>query len=114
MEVSAASSLLSTCALKSSDRLHWSYSWQSSKPSLFLSCFTFADDHAAVRNTLPIAYTPVQMSIRFTVRNVTVNNAVTAINAIWGWAWTWQGVTINNCSVSLCGHLPLLHYLLTE
>lgn len=39
---------------------------------------------------------------RFTVRNVTVNNAVTAVSALWGWAWTWQGVTINNCSVRLC------------
>ncbi|KZV61321.1 glycoside hydrolase family 55 protein [Peniophora sp. CONT] len=35
----------------------------------------------------------------FTVRNVTVNNAKTAVSALWGWAWTWQGVTINNCSV---------------
>ncbi|KAH9945977.1 exo-beta-1,3-glucanase [Epithele typhae] len=36
---------------------------------------------------------------QFTVRNVTVNNAVRAIYSPWNWGWTYQGVTINNCSV---------------
>ncbi|EIM83048.1 exo-beta-1-3-glucanase [Stereum hirsutum FP-91666 SS1] len=36
---------------------------------------------------------------QFTVRNITVNNAATAIFGIWNWGWTWQGVTINNCQV---------------
>ncbi|KAJ6479946.1 exo-beta-1,3-glucanase [Mycena vitilis] len=36
---------------------------------------------------------------QFTVRNVTVNNANTAIFGIWNWGWTFQGVTINNCQV---------------
>lgn len=59
-------------------------------------------------------------SIRFTVRNMTVNNAnigkdniflcvfnhvmdaerLTAVNAFWNWGWTWQGVNINDCQVS--------------
>ncbi|KIP08169.1 glycoside hydrolase family 55 protein [Phlebiopsis gigantea 11061_1 CR5-6] len=36
---------------------------------------------------------------QFTVRNITVNNANTAIFSIWNWGWTFQGVTINNCQV---------------
>ncbi|KZP14824.1 glycoside hydrolase family 55 protein [Athelia psychrophila] len=36
---------------------------------------------------------------QFTVRNITVNNAQTAIFADWNWGWTFQGVTINNCAV---------------
>ncbi|KAI0372846.1 exo-beta-1,3-glucanase [Pilatotrama ljubarskyi] len=36
---------------------------------------------------------------QFTVRNVTINNADTAIYSIWNWGWTFQGVTINNCQV---------------
>ncbi|KAI0928651.1 hypothetical protein AcV5_006151 [Taiwanofungus camphoratus] len=36
---------------------------------------------------------------QFTVRNVTMNNANTAIYSIWNWGWTFQGVTINNCQV---------------
>ncbi|CAL1705010.1 unnamed protein product [Somion occarium] len=36
---------------------------------------------------------------QFTVRNITVNNANTAIFGIWNWGWTFQGVTINNCQV---------------
>jgi len=36
---------------------------------------------------------------QFTVRNVTVNNAQTAIFGNWDWGWTFQGVTINNCQV---------------
>ncbi|KAF7359345.1 Exo-beta-1,3-glucanase [Mycena sanguinolenta] len=34
---------------------------------------------------------------RFTVRNVTVNNAQIAVSAFWNWGWTFQGVNINNC-----------------
>ncbi|EMD38344.1 glycoside hydrolase family 55 protein [Gelatoporia subvermispora B] len=36
---------------------------------------------------------------QFTVRNVTVNNANTAVYSIWNWGWTFQGITINNCQV---------------
>lgn len=37
--------------------------------------------------------------VRFTVRNITINNAVTAIHGSWNWGWTFQRVTINDCSV---------------
>ncbi|KAJ7043175.1 pectate lyase superfamily protein-domain-containing protein [Mycena alexandri] len=36
---------------------------------------------------------------QFTVRNVTFNNAQTAVFGNWAWAWTFQSVTINNCQV---------------
>jgi len=36
---------------------------------------------------------------QFTVRNVTMNNAQTAIYGDWNWGWTFQGVNINNCQV---------------
>lgn len=36
---------------------------------------------------------------QFTVRNVTFNNAQTAIFGDWNWGWTFQGVNINNCQV---------------
>ncbi|KIJ21365.1 glycoside hydrolase family 55 protein [Paxillus involutus ATCC 200175] len=36
---------------------------------------------------------------QFTVRNLTVNNAVVAVAAAWSWGWTYQGVSINNCTV---------------
>ncbi|KAK7023972.1 pectate lyase superfamily protein-domain-containing protein [Favolaschia claudopus] len=36
---------------------------------------------------------------QFTVRNVTFNNAQTAVFGNWAWGWTFQGVTINNCQV---------------
>ncbi|KAL0580418.1 hypothetical protein V5O48_001571 [Marasmius crinis-equi] len=42
---------------------------------------------------------PIDQTKRFTVRNITVNNAQTAVFAIWNWGWTFQGVTINNCQV---------------
>ncbi|KAJ7702300.1 beta-1,3-glucanase [Mycena rosella] len=35
----------------------------------------------------------------FTVRNITINNAQTAIMGVWAWGWTYQGVSINNCRV---------------
>ncbi|KAJ3543670.1 hypothetical protein NM688_g5834 [Phlebia brevispora] len=38
---------------------------------------------------------------QFTVRNLTFNNPVTAINAIWNWGWTMQGLTINNAQVGI-------------
>jgi hypothetical protein len=37
--------------------------------------------------------------VRFTVRNVTVNNAQTGVFSLWNWGWTFQGLTINNCQV---------------
>lgn len=36
---------------------------------------------------------------QFTARNITINNADTAIFNVWNWGWTYQGVTINNCNV---------------
>ncbi|KAJ7168217.1 exo-beta-1,3-glucanase [Mycena crocata] len=36
---------------------------------------------------------------QFTVRNITVNNAHTAVTGVWAWGWTFQGVSINNCQV---------------
>ncbi|KAJ7718670.1 exo-beta-1,3-glucanase [Mycena metata] len=36
---------------------------------------------------------------QFTVRNITVNNAQTAVFGIWNWGWTFQNVNINNCGV---------------
>ncbi|KAJ6547050.1 exo-beta-1,3-glucanase [Mycena capillaripes] len=36
---------------------------------------------------------------RFTVRNITVNNAQVGIFGAWNWGWTFQGVTLNNCQV---------------
>ncbi|KAK0458521.1 exo-beta-1,3-glucanase [Desarmillaria tabescens] len=36
---------------------------------------------------------------QFTVRNITVNNAQTAVFGLWNWGWTFQRVTINNCQV---------------
>ncbi|KIN97404.1 glycoside hydrolase family 55 protein [Pisolithus tinctorius Marx 270] len=44
---------------------------------------------------------------QFTVRNITVNDAVVAIAVPWNWAgWTWQGVSINNCTVRIPLALP--------
>ncbi|KAH0580279.1 hypothetical protein H2248_001793 [Termitomyces sp. 'cryptogamus'] len=36
---------------------------------------------------------------QFTVRNITVNNADTAVFSHWNWGWTFQGININNCQV---------------
>lgn len=36
---------------------------------------------------------------QFTVRNITVNNANTAIFGSWNWGWTYQRVIINDCQV---------------
>jgi hypothetical protein len=36
---------------------------------------------------------------QFTFRNITINNAQTAIQQLWDWGWTYKGVTINNCEV---------------
>ena len=38
---------------------------------------------------------------QFTVRNLTFNNAVTAIYQIWDWGWTYKSITINNCTTGL-------------
>lgn len=35
------------------------------------------------------------------MRNMTFNNAVTAINQIWDWGWTYYGININNCTTGL-------------
>ncbi|KAI0339777.1 glucan 1,3-beta-glucosidase [Trametopsis cervina] len=36
---------------------------------------------------------------QFTARNLTFNGVATAVNGIWNWGWTFQGVTINNAQV---------------
>ncbi|KIM76034.1 glycoside hydrolase family 55 protein [Piloderma croceum F 1598] len=36
---------------------------------------------------------------QFTVRNLTVNNANTAVFGNWDWGWTFQNININNCQV---------------
>jgi hypothetical protein len=36
---------------------------------------------------------------QFTMRNISVHNAHTAIEQLWSWGWTYKGVSINNCSV---------------
>jgi glucan 1,3-beta-glucosidase len=38
---------------------------------------------------------------QFTMRNLTFYNAVTAINQIWNWGWTYKGISINNCSTGI-------------
>ena len=38
---------------------------------------------------------------QFTMRNLTFYNTATAINQLWDWGWTYQGISINNCSVGL-------------
>jgi len=38
---------------------------------------------------------------QFTMRNLTFYNAVTAINQIWDWGWTYKSISINNCSTGL-------------
>ena len=35
------------------------------------------------------------------MRNLVFNNCVTAIENIWNWGWTWQGISINNCQVGI-------------
>ena len=36
---------------------------------------------------------------QFTMRNLTIHNAQTAIQQLWSWGWTYQGISINNCEV---------------
>lgn len=36
---------------------------------------------------------------QFTMRNLTFSNAVTAINQLSDWGWTYKGLNINNCGV---------------
>ncbi|MCJ1354548.1 MAG: hypothetical protein MMC33_004537 [Icmadophila ericetorum] len=38
---------------------------------------------------------------QYTTRNLTFNNAVTAISHFWDWGWTYAGVTINNCGTGI-------------
>lgn len=38
---------------------------------------------------------------QFTMRNITITNAVTAIYQIWSWGWTYSGITVSNCQVGL-------------
>ncbi|KAJ5138320.1 Pectin lyase fold/virulence factor [Penicillium bovifimosum] len=38
---------------------------------------------------------------QFTMRNIVIQNAVTAISQIWDWGWTYQGLHLINCQVGL-------------
>jgi glucan 1,3-beta-glucosidase len=38
---------------------------------------------------------------QFTSRNLTFNNAVTAISHYWDWGWTYKNININNCQVGI-------------
>lgn len=38
---------------------------------------------------------------QYTMRNLSFFNAVTAIYQLWDWGWTYQSITIRNCSVGL-------------
>lgn len=38
---------------------------------------------------------------QFTMRNLTISNAGTAINIFYDWGWTFTGVNINNCTIGL-------------
>lgn len=37
---------------------------------------------------------------QFTMRNLAISNAVTCISQIWNWGWTYQGLTLSNCSTA--------------
>lgn len=37
---------------------------------------------------------------QFTMRNVAISNAVTAISQIWNWGWTYSGLTIDSCTTA--------------
>jgi glucan 1,3-beta-glucosidase len=38
---------------------------------------------------------------QFTMRNLTFNNAITAISHYWDWGWTYKNIHINNCQVGI-------------
>lgn len=38
---------------------------------------------------------------QFTMRNLRFYNAVTAINQLWDWGWTYQSIAVENCSVGI-------------
>lgn len=38
---------------------------------------------------------------QFTMRNLAISNAVTGISQIWDWGWTYQGVTLTNCTTAI-------------
>ncbi|KAI1864522.1 uncharacterized protein JN550_008809 [Neoarthrinium moseri] len=40
-------------------------------------------------------------SQQYTMRNLTFNNAATAIHQLWDWGWTYTGISINNCQIGL-------------
>ncbi|KAJ5976298.1 hypothetical protein N7481_010005 [Penicillium waksmanii] len=38
---------------------------------------------------------------QFTMRNLVISDAVTGISQIWDWGWTYQGLTITNCTTAI-------------
>jgi glucan 1,3-beta-glucosidase len=38
---------------------------------------------------------------QYTMRGLTFNNCVTAINQLWSWSWTYIGLSINNCGTGI-------------
>ncbi|OJJ40251.1 hypothetical protein ASPWEDRAFT_166332 [Aspergillus wentii DTO 134E9] len=37
---------------------------------------------------------------QFTMRNLKISNAVVGISQIWNWGWTYQGITLTNCTTA--------------
>ncbi|KAJ5087004.1 Pectin lyase fold/virulence factor [Penicillium alfredii] len=38
---------------------------------------------------------------QFTMRNLDISDAVTGISQIWNWGWTYQGLTLTNCTTAI-------------
>ncbi|KAJ5679840.1 CAZyme family GH55 [Penicillium macrosclerotiorum] len=38
---------------------------------------------------------------QFTMRNLDISDAVTGISQIWNWGWTYQGLTLTNCTTAV-------------
>jgi glucan 1,3-beta-glucosidase len=36
---------------------------------------------------------------QFTIRNIKISNAASAIFQLWNWGFTWQNIQISNCGV---------------
>ncbi|KAJ7826707.1 pectin lyase fold/virulence factor [Mycena olivaceomarginata] len=44
-------------------------------------------------------YIPGEVARTFTIRNVKITNAVSAIHQQWNWGFTWENIQISNCQV---------------
>ncbi|KAJ7837014.1 exo-beta-1,3-glucanase [Mycena olivaceomarginata] len=87
--------------------IHWQVSQSTSLMNIVINLSTAADTaHQERQRRLPRdliinggKYGMWVGNQQFTVRNVTISNAQTAIFGSWNWGWTFQGVNINNCGV---------------